>query len=565
MDIQLSIFSTVFATAAAIIAAIFLYVWQKRRSPGGLYFSLFMAAAAEWTLMSAMEYSVADMPSKILFATLAYPGVATVAPLWFIFALDYSRRTRWLRSRWLTLIWVVPIAVILLAFTNEWHGLTWPVITPASGEPGAILLYSLGLAVMANAVYAYALLIGGSIILLKAALRSSGRSFLPIMIIVVGTLVSLVTNLLYPTSLNPVKGLDITPLAFMISGLLFTWAIFGQRLFELLPVAREKLIQVMPDGAIVMDCDRKVVEINPAARRMLSLSENLAVDDIGRVTDRWPALAGCFKSGADAELDVMIDGPEGAAWLDTRVSVLYDTRGKQAGRLVVLRDVTKRKHADEELKRSNEALSASLHEKEVLLKEVHHRVKNNLQIVSSILSLQSGSACSESQATLLRESQDRIRSMALVHEKLYRSRDLSRINFGEYVHSLIASLARSYIASPAITTRIEVPDIYLDIDGAIPCGLIINELVSNSLKYAFRDGRAGEVCVSLSRREGIYTLVVSDDGAGLPPDLDFRNTASLGLQLVNTLVGQLEGTIELDSAGGTMFRITFVRPQSDSK
>ena len=211
----------------------------------------------------------------------------------------------------------------------------------------------------------------------------------------------------------------------------------------------------------------------------------------------------------------------------------------------------------EELKRSNEALSTSLHEKEVLLKEIHHRVKNNLQIISSILSLQSGSACSESQATLLRESQDRIRSMALVHEKLYRSRDLSRINFGEYVRNLTASLAHSYIASPAIRIRVDIRDVFLDIDMAIPCGLIINELVSNSFKYAFRDGRAGEVYISLSGNGQTYTLVVSDDGVGLPPGMDFRNTPSLGLQLVNTLVSQLEGTIELDLEKGTSFKITF--------
>jgi two-component sensor histidine kinase/PAS domain-containing protein len=557
MDVRLSIFSAVFAAAAVIIAALALYVWQKRRSPGGLYFALFMAAAAEWALMSAMEYSVADVASKVLFAKLAYPGVATVAPLWLLFALDYSRWTRWLRSRWLHLIWAVPIVTIILAFTNEWHGLTWPGITPVSDEPGAILLYSLGPAVMVNAAYAYALLLGGSIILMIAALRSSGRSYLPVILIVLGTLVSLVTNVLYPTSLNPVKGLDITPLAFMISGLLFTWAIFGQRFFELLPVAREKLIHVMPDGAIVTDSDGEVVEMNPAAQRLLGLQENFTVRDIGRAVDRWPALAGCFQTGVDAEREVMIDGPAGATWLDTHVSVLRDARGRPAGLLVVLRDVTKWKHADLELKRSNEALSASLHEKEVLLKEIHHRVKNNLQIVSSILSLQSGGACSESQATLLRESQDRIRSMALVHEKLYRSRDLSRINFAEYVRSLTTSLAHSYIVSPAIRTRVDIQDVYLDIDSAIPCGLIINELVSNSLKYAFPGGRAGEVCVSLSQSDGRYILVICDDGVGLPPGLDFRNTASLGLQLVNTLVSQLEGTIELDSSGGTRFKITF--------
>ena len=212
-----------------------------------------------------------------------------------------------------------------------------------------------------------------------------------------------------------------------------------------------------------------------------------------------------------------------------------------------------------ERKRAEDRMAVSLREKDVLLKEIHHRVKNNLQIVSSILSLQSGNADGDSQAAVLRDSQNRIRSMALIHEKLYQSTDISHIDFAGYVRSLTGHLARSYLFGHGISMRVDIDGVFLDIDTAIPCGLIINELVSNSLKYAFPDRRSGTICVSLSRSDDVYILVVSDDGAGMPSGLDFRNTASLGLQLVNTLVDQLEGTIELDSAGGTRFKITFAK------
>ncbi|OPY26095.1 MAG: aerobic respiration control sensor protein ArcB [Methanocella sp. PtaU1.Bin125] len=202
-------------------------------------------------------------------------------------------------------------------------------------------------------------------------------------------------------------------------------------------------------------------------------------------------------------------------------------------------------------------MQSSLEEKEVLLKEIHHRVKNNLQIISSLLSLQSGSVKTENPAGMFRDSQDRIRSMALIHEKLYRARDISRVDFAEYVSSLTAYLARSYITGPGVEIAIAIDGIYLDIDKAIPCGLIINELVSNALKYAFPGGRTGHVRVSMAREGGRYLLIVGDDGAGLPPGLDFRNTASLGLQLVNTLVSQLEGAVCLEEGAGTTFRITF--------
>jgi PAS domain S-box-containing protein len=209
-----------------------------------------------------------------------------------------------------------------------------------------------------------------------------------------------------------------------------------------------------------------------------------------------------------------------------------------------------------ERNRVEQQMMSSLQEKEVLLKEIHHRVKNNLQIISSLLSLQTETVGRE-YAALFRESQDRIRSMALIHEKLYQSKSLSHIDYREYVRSLAAYLARSYVTGPGIGLAVDIDGIALDIDKAIPCGLIINELVSNSLKYAFPEGRQGDVRIALSRDGDGYTLVVADSGVGLPPGLDFRNTPSLGLQLVNTLVGQLEGTIELLPGAGTTFRITF--------
>lgn len=164
---------------------------------------------------------------------------------------------------------------------------------------------------------------------------------------------------------------------------------------------------------------------------------------------------------------------------------------------------------------------------------------------------------------MFKESQDRIRSMALIHERLYQSKDLARIDFAEYVRSLIADLFRSYKADyDLITLKTNIDDVFLGINTAIPCGLIINELVSNSLKYAFPEDRQGEIHIDLhSEKEGKFTLIVSDSGVGFPKDLDFRNTESLGLQLACTLVDQLQGTIGLDRTGGTKFKIAFTEPK----
>ena len=224
------------------------------------------------------------------------------------------------------------------------------------------------------------------------------------------------------------------------------------------------------------------------------------------------------------------------------------------------------KELTQEIGRRQEAetrIRASLQEKEVLLKEVHHRVKNNLQIISSLLNLQSGYIDDERTLQMFKESQSRIQSMALIHEKLYQSEDLARVNFAEYIDSLVGFLMRSY-GSGGVGIALNVEPVFLSLDTSIPCGLIVSELVSNSFKYAFPKGHVGEIFVRLkSIDDEHYELSVGDTGIGFPEDVDFQETESLGLQLVTTLANQLDGEIELDRSNGTAFRICFRVHKSD--
>jgi PAS domain S-box-containing protein len=212
--------------------------------------------------------------------------------------------------------------------------------------------------------------------------------------------------------------------------------------------------------------------------------------------------------------------------------------------------------------RAEELIKASLREKEVMLKEIHHRVKNNLQVISSLLRLQSRSIDDHDILEIFQESQHRVRSMALIHEKLYRSQDLAHVDFGSYIQDLANFLFRSYTSQRgAVDLDIDANDVSLPIDTAVPCGLIINELISNSLKHAFVDGREGKIQVRLvADQERQIRLSVSDDGVGFSEDIDYTTSPSLGLQLVNTLVDQLDGQIELYNGSGTRFEIAFAAP-----
>ncbi len=206
-----------------------------------------------------------------------------------------------------------------------------------------------------------------------------------------------------------------------------------------------------------------------------------------------------------------------------------------------------------------EEVQGSLTEKETLLQEIHHRVKNNLQIVSSLLSLQAQQCQDPNSSIGFIQAQDRVRTMALVLEKLYKSETLTQIDFAEYVRDLAAELLATYqISSQKITLKIEADPVYMIVDDVIQCGLICNELLSNAIKHAFPGDQPGEICISIKTYpHDQVALVVSDNGIGIPDTVDFRNSASLGLKLVNSLVDQLDGNIQLTDSSGTEFKVTY--------
>lgn len=207
-------------------------------------------------------------------------------------------------------------------------------------------------------------------------------------------------------------------------------------------------------------------------------------------------------------------------------------------------------------------IDASLHEKELLLREIHHRVKNNMQLISSMLKLQAAYVTDKKDIAIFTDCRERIKSMALIHEKLYKTEDMAHIDFKLYVRDLSNELYRSYVVDRNVVgIDINVQNVLLGIETAIPCGLIINELISNSLKHAFPDGRKGEIKITLQPADNLddfdFELIIDDNGVGLPKDLDLKNTGSLGMELVHTLTTQIDGDLLVNRTGGTEFKIKF--------
>jgi PAS domain S-box-containing protein len=231
---------------------------------------------------------------------------------------------------------------------------------------------------------------------------------------------------------------------------------------------------------------------------------------------------------------------------------LGNEHGDIVGTLSSGQDITEQKQAENELKNS-------LKEKELLVKEIHHRVKNNMAVISSLLNLQAEKFEEPSVLNAFRDSRHRIRSMALVHEKLYQAKDLSKIEFSQYIKELSQQVSRSNEFQGArISVKVKADNIKLGIDAAIPCGLIINELLTNAFKYAFPIDRTGKIHIHMKVVENkFYELIISDNGVGLPGHIDVQNPSTFGLNLVYLLTQQLEGKVEAQREKGTRFIIKF--------
>jgi two-component sensor histidine kinase len=253
--------------------------------------------------------------------------------------------------------------------------------------------------------------------------------------------------------------------------------------------------------------------------------------------------------------DIVMAGlfPSHKLWVSASAAPIRTSDGRMLGAVATFIDITDNIRAEEQNR-------ASLAEKEVLLKEIHHRVKNNMQIISSLISLQADSLADEQLTEVLGDVRDRVRTMALVHEKLYQTGDLARLNFAEYVSSLLKYLWSAHSAANRnLRLNMSLVPLILPVDMAVNCGLILNELTSNSIKHAFPEGREGEVSVALEHdpATGAVCLRVSDNGVGLPADFDLNQSNSLGQRLVQILAGQMRGTVQTGSGPGTEFQIRF--------
>src|SRR6266487_935008 len=361
--------------AGVISAGLALYAWRRRLMAGVVPFSILMLAVAEWTLGYALELAGGDIPTKLFWLGIEYLGIVIVPVAWLALALQYTGRTKWLAPRLLVLLSIVPLITLVLVWTNDIHHLIHAKVGLEISSAFTVLVISRGTWYWINVVYSFLLLLLGTALIVSfiPTLRHSASVYRgQVSALCIAVLVPWVSNAVTDFGLSPLPNLDLTPLAFTVTGIAMAWSLFRFRLLDLTPVARHAVVESMSDAVIVLDKYNRITDLNPAAQRLLghTLSE-LIGQPAAQVASAWPEQVERFRGATEAHEEIVhtVDGIPRS--FDLRLSPLSDPRGSLTGRLIVLRDITERKQAMEAVERAREEQAASSRENARLYLEAY--------------------------------------------------------------------------------------------------------------------------------------------------------------------------------------------------
>ncbi len=507
-------YTLVLLAAAAVSAALAVYAWRRRDARGAGAVMLMMLAVFVWSFGYAFEIGADRLGAKVFWAKVEYLGIVTVPFAWFVFAVRYTCRDQWITRRNLALLAVVPLVTLLLVATNEAHGLVWSRIALDPSRRFLALEYGAGFWVYW--VYSYALLVLGTFYLISTLVRSPRVYREQGAALLVAVAAPWVGNGMYVTGLSPAPNLDLTPFAFLISGAALSFGLFRLRLLDIVPVARDAVVEGMADGVIVVDNEGRIVDLNPAARRILD-----SPDPVGEALRRLAPSLSARESGAEGEIELG-EGANRRSY-DLAVSPLRDRGGRRTGRLLVLHDITERKRSEEALIRQRTELARSNAELENFAYLIAHDLRAPLRGVDGfshiLLEDHADRLDEEGQDLLRRVREGALRMGQLIDDLLELSRlaraemNRQRVDLSALARVIVEELERDPSGRAVEFVISESPT--ADGDARLLEAALRN-LLDNARKFTSKEPHP-RVEFGATENNGLPVYHVRDNGVGFDP------------------------------------------------
>ena len=528
--------------------------WKRKKVVPARTLALMMFAVSFWALSCALALKSGTLEGTYFWERIKYIGLLFVPLIWFIFSLQWTGHTRRISRRFWVFLIGSPIFLLGLVLSDPLHHLVWTEFEPITLGPYLFDRVVHGPAWWLLWVFSSFLIIAGLALFINAIISLSRTYAKQARILLLGVLLPWITNAFFALDISPLM-IDITPAVFIFSCLIYIEGFKRFRMIDIIPVAREKIFDQMNNPVFVLDLEDRILDMNQAGAGLTagkgesmlgSRIQSTLFKELG-ITEKIPRIEKLLT-------EIRVGTGSKERNFEVQIDSLSRNGGQPSGHSFILHDVTERKKIENKLQ-------AALNEKDILLKEVHHRVKNNMQIVVSLLRLQSTQIDDENLKKLFRSSENRIRTMALIHERLYKTENFTEIDFSQFIDSLVSQMQRLHCREKnPIQMELTLDPVKIGITKAVPCGLIFQEILSNSFRHAFPGDREGKIQVTLhSGQNGSVEFSVDDNGIGIPESFDIENSESLGLQLIVDLVRQVDGILQIKRENGTHFHITFAR------